>query len=122
MRLLSSPLLFHPVWDVDEPTGDLDTFNTVEIMDLLLRINQEKRTTCLMVTHNPDIECYADRLLYLEDGRFVEQAINVQQTPLIYEDYAGTTTMNYFFNSAFVQNIFGIVNNKKVLSIPFHAT
>ncbi|KAJ3152363.1 ABC transporter H member 2 [Geranomyces michiganensis] len=72
---------------LDEPTGDLDTANTIEIMNLLLRINQERKTTCIMVTHNPDVECYADRLLYLEDGRFVKQAINRVQTPLVLEDY-----------------------------------
>ncbi|KNE64497.1 hypothetical protein AMAG_09511 [Allomyces macrogynus ATCC 38327] len=72
---------------LDEPTGDLDTKNTVDIMDLLLRINHERRTTCVMVTHNPDVECYADRLLYLQDGRFVKQAINEVQVPLVLEDY-----------------------------------
>ncbi|KAI8825668.1 P-loop containing nucleoside triphosphate hydrolase protein [Fimicolochytrium jonesii] len=72
---------------LDEPTGDLDTSNTIDIMNLLLYINKEKRTTCVMVTHNPDVECYADRLLYLEDGRFVKQAINKVQTPLVLEDY-----------------------------------
>ena len=73
-------------------TGDLDTKNTVAIMDLLLAINQvlsnhkggccfdrlrisplavpdqDKGLTCIMVTHNPDLECYADRVLYVEDG------------------------------------------------------
>ena len=58
---------------LDEPTGDLDTRNTVEIMDVILGINQTKQTTCVMVTHNPDIECYGDRMLYLEDGHFVRQ-------------------------------------------------
>ena len=48
---------------IDEPTGDLDTYNTVEVMNLLLKINRENKTTCIMVTHNPDVECYADRLL-----------------------------------------------------------
>ncbi|KAJ3020483.1 ABC transporter H member 2 [Thoreauomyces humboldtii] len=72
---------------LDEPTGDLDTLNTIEIMNLLLKINNERKTTCIMVTHNPDVECYADRLLYLEDGRFVKQAINRVQTPLVLEDY-----------------------------------
>ncbi|KAJ3031478.1 ABC transporter H member 2 [Rhizophlyctis rosea] len=61
---------------LDEPTGDLDTANTIDIMNLLLKINLEKGTTCVMVTHNPDVECYADRLLYLEDGKFVRQAVN----------------------------------------------
>jgi len=72
---------------LDEPTGDLDTRNTVEIMDLLLDINLRQKTTCVMVTHNPDLECYADRILYVEDGRFKKQAINQFQTRLDYESY-----------------------------------
>ena len=72
---------------LDEPTGDLDTKNTIEIMDLLLDINLKQKTTCVMVSHNPDIECYADRILYLEDGTFVRQALNYKQTPLIYDQY-----------------------------------
>ncbi|KAF0973904.1 hypothetical protein FDP41_007291 [Naegleria fowleri] len=73
---------------LDEPTGDLDTKNTVEVMDLLLRINLNRKTTCIMVTHNPDVECYADRVLYVSDGRFVEQALNEIQIPLIFENYS----------------------------------
>jgi len=72
---------------LDEPTGDLDTLNTIEIMDLLLKINLEQKTTCIMVTHNPDVECYGDRLLFMQDGQFYKQVINEVQTPLIYEDY-----------------------------------
>jgi len=72
---------------LDEPTGDLDTKNTIQVMDLLLSINQKLSTTCLMVTHNPDLECYADRVLYLQDGRFQRQALNTQQSPLDYDVY-----------------------------------
>jgi putative ABC transport system ATP-binding protein len=72
---------------LEEPKGDLDTVNTVEIMNLLLRINLEQKTTCIMVTHNPDVECYADRLLYIQDGRFVQQAINEVQSALDFETY-----------------------------------
>jgi len=72
---------------LDEPTGDLDTKNTIEIMDLLLSINQNHQTSCVMVTHNPDVECYADRILYVSDGRFCKQALNVVQTPLKYDHY-----------------------------------
>lgn len=58
---------------LDEPTGDLDSRSTVAIMDLILNINrvgpqgegEHTATTCVMVTHNPDIECYADRILYV---------------------------------------------------------
>lgn len=66
----------------------MDTKNTVEVMDLLLRINLNRKTTCIMVTHNPDVECYADRVLYVSDGRFVEQALNEIQIPLIFENYS----------------------------------
>jgi len=72
---------------LDEPTGDLDTRNTVDVMDLILKINQENKTTCIMVTHNPDLECYADRILYVEDGTFKSQALNQYQTKLDFEMY-----------------------------------
>jgi len=72
---------------LDEPTGDLDTRTTIEVMDLLLDINIRRKTTCVMVSHNPDVECYADRIFYLEDGKFSRQAINAQQTKLDYETY-----------------------------------
>lgn len=65
---------------LDEPTGDLDSRATVSVMDLLLNINRVgpsgegelKGTTCVMVTHNPELECYADRILYVQDGIFVK--------------------------------------------------
>jgi putative ABC transport system ATP-binding protein len=39
------------------------------------------------VTHNPDLECYADRILYVEDGCFKKQARNTRQTRLDFELY-----------------------------------
>lgn len=72
---------------LDEPTGDLDTRNTVDIMNLILDINHNRKTTCVMVTHNPDVECYADRILYVSDGQFQRQVINVRQTQLEYSSY-----------------------------------
>lgn len=73
---------------LDEPTGDLDTANTIEIMDLLIRLNRVTKTTCLMVTHNPDVECYADRILYVSDGRFVKEARNACPCGLGLASYA----------------------------------
>jgi putative ABC transport system ATP-binding protein len=73
---------------LDEPTGDLDTQTTVEVMDLLLKINQTAGTTMIMVTHNPDVECYADRILYVEDGRFTLEARNTEQSRLDYTTYS----------------------------------
>ncbi|KAL7714926.1 ABC transporter AbcH.1 [Entamoeba marina] len=72
---------------MDEPTGDLDTKNTIDVMDLILDLNQKLQTTIIMVTHNPDIECYADRIIYLQDGGVIKQALNSQQTKLKYSAY-----------------------------------
>jgi len=72
---------------LDEPTGDLDTRNTVDIMDLLLDINLNEHATLLLVTHNPDVECYADRILYIQDGKCVKQCLNAAQCRLDYDRY-----------------------------------
>jgi len=80
---------------LDEPTGDLDSRSTVAIMDLILNINrvgpqgegEHSATTCVMVTHNPEIECYADRILYVQDGAFVKQALNEVQTAIKEDEY-----------------------------------
>eukprot|EP00163_Fabomonas_tropica_P032147 TRINITY_DN7938_c0_g1_i2.p2 TRINITY_DN7938_c0_g1~~TRINITY_DN7938_c0_g1_i2.p2 ORF type:complete len:282 (+),score=64.47 TRINITY_DN7938_c0_g1_i2:233-1078(+) len=72
---------------LDEPTGDLDTRNTIEIMDLLSDINETQGTTMIMVTHNPDVECYAQRVIYVKDGVFEKECINRSPTRLNYDDY-----------------------------------
>lgn len=56
----------------DEPTGDLDAETTVQILDLLQRLNTELGMTLLMVTHDPNAAMTATRRLRLEKGVFVE--------------------------------------------------
>jgi putative ABC transport system ATP-binding protein len=56
----------------DEPTGDLDAETTVEILELLRRLNVELGMTLLMVTHDPHAASIASRGLRLERGCFVE--------------------------------------------------
>jgi len=53
----------------DEPTGNVDTRTSVEIMELLTRLNRERGITILMVTHEPDMAEYAGRLVRFVDGR-----------------------------------------------------
>ena len=53
----------------DEPTGNLDTRLSVEIMELLLRLNTEEGLTIIMVTHEDDMADYAGRLVWLVDGK-----------------------------------------------------
>jgi putative ABC transport system ATP-binding protein len=52
----------------DEPTGNLDTASSVEIMKLLARLNQEQARTIVLITHERDIAAFAGRIVELRDG------------------------------------------------------
>lgn len=52
----------------DEPTGNLDTTRSIEIMELLTRLNREKGLTVVMVTHEPEMAEYAQRRILFRDG------------------------------------------------------
>lgn len=52
----------------DEPTGNLDSERSVEIMKLLTRLNQESGITVLMVTHEPDMAAFAHTVVHFKDG------------------------------------------------------
>jgi putative ABC transport system ATP-binding protein len=58
-----------PILLADEPTGNLDSKNGTAILDLLRQINQEDGCTVVMVTHSEEAASYADRKIYLRDGR-----------------------------------------------------
>ena len=53
----------------DEPTGNLDTQRSREIMDLIVALNRDRGITVLMVTHEPDMAAYARRVVRFLDGR-----------------------------------------------------
>jgi ABC-type lipoprotein export system ATPase subunit len=55
----------------DEPTGNVDTKTSNEIMDLLVGLNREQKITIVMVTHARDMAAYADRVVHFLDGRIV---------------------------------------------------
>lgn len=59
----------------DEPTGNLDSKNGAHIFDLLLRLNQDRRTTLLLVTHDHRLAAYADRRISLLDGAIAEDRL-----------------------------------------------
>ena len=61
----------------DEPTGNLDSKTTVEIMNLLCRLNTERGISVIMVTHEDDVAAYAKRIVRVRDG-LIESDI---QTP-----------------------------------------
>ena len=65
----------------DEPTGNLDTKRSHEIMDLLARLNSEQGITVLMVTHEPDMAAYAHRIVRFVDGLVASDERNPQPVP-----------------------------------------
>jgi len=55
----------------DEPTGALDSRTSIEIMAIFQRLNREKGISIVIVTHEPDIAQYAQRIIHFKDGRIV---------------------------------------------------
>ncbi|OZB81552.1 MAG: macrolide ABC transporter ATP-binding protein [Halothiobacillus sp. 13-55-253] len=52
----------------DEPTGNLDTARSQEVMEMITRFNRDKGITVVMVTHEPDMAAYARRVIHFRDG------------------------------------------------------
>ncbi|MGN6228270.1 MAG: ABC transporter ATP-binding protein [Dyella sp.] len=67
---IARAIVTHPaVLLADEPTGNLDTLRSREIMDLIVALNRDRGITVLMVTHEPDMAAYARRVVRFVDGR-----------------------------------------------------
>ena len=56
----------------DEPTGNLDTIASRQVLDLLEKINAERQTTIVMVTHDPALAARARRKLHVLDGKLID--------------------------------------------------
>ncbi len=64
----------------DEPTGNLDSARTEEVMKLLQQLNRERGITIVMVTHEPDVAAFAKRNLVFKDGQIMSDE-QVEQKP-----------------------------------------
>ncbi|MBF0344979.1 MAG: ABC transporter ATP-binding protein [Nitrospirae bacterium] len=64
-----------PIILADEPTGNLDTRTSQEIMELFVRLNKESNITVILVTHEPDIAAYSKRLIRFSDGQVLSDNI-----------------------------------------------
>lgn len=56
----------------DEPIGNLDHQNGIQIMELFQKLNQTLQLTILMVTHNEDVTRYGSRIIYMQDGKVIK--------------------------------------------------
>ncbi len=65
----------------DEPTGNLDSRTSAEVMEIFRRLNKEDGITVILVTHEPDIAAYADRRVTFRDGRIIsDEAVRPETT------------------------------------------
>jgi putative ABC transport system ATP-binding protein len=71
--IVTDPLLLL----ADEPTGNLDTQRSHEIMELLSRLNTGRGITVVMVTHETDMAAYARRMIHFVDGRIASDGVKV---------------------------------------------
>jgi macrolide transport system ATP-binding/permease protein len=65
----------------DEPTGNLDTRTSHEIMEIIRKLNREQGVTVIVVTHEADIGAYADRMIVMRDGKIVSDARQTATAP-----------------------------------------
>src|SRR5699024_962586 len=54
----------------DEPTGNLDSKASKDVMEMLLALNKNEQATTLLVTHDPQAASYCDRIVFIRDGKF----------------------------------------------------
>lgn len=65
-----------PIILADEPTGNLDTKTSIEVMEFFVRLNEESQKTIILVTHEPDIAEYAKRVVTFRDGNIISDVYN----------------------------------------------
>lgn len=57
----------------DEPTGNLDSASALTIMDSLVKVNKKEKKALIIVTHDPLVASYCEKILFLKDGRIIDQ-------------------------------------------------
>ena len=80
-----------PLILADEPTGNLDTQTSREIMLLFEQLNREQGITIVLVTHENDIAAYAKRLIRLKDGHIIVDTYNTVKETAVNEAVPGSS-------------------------------
>jgi len=69
-----------PLILADEPTGNLDTKTSIDVMQFFVNLNQKYGKTIVLVTHEPDIAAYCKRIIRFKDGKIIADEINSKTT------------------------------------------
>jgi len=69
----------------DEPTGNLDSQTSIEIMDIFQRLNHENGMTVILITHETEIAEYGGRIIRFRDGRVISNSLNTSQRVAAHE-------------------------------------
>ncbi|RNF39395.1 ABC transporter ATP-binding protein [Planococcus salinus] len=69
----------------DEPTGNLDSKASKDVLELLSKVSKEQHTTTIMVTHDPIAASYCDRVLFIKDGEFFNEIYGDDRRQTFYQ-------------------------------------
>jgi putative ABC transport system ATP-binding protein len=70
----------------DEPTGNLDTKSSKDVMQLLQQLNEEEHATILMVTHDPLAASYCKRIVFIKDGELIDEIHQIGSQKQFYDE------------------------------------
>ncbi len=65
----------------DEPVGNLDSISSENVMKIFKELNERDKKTIVLVTHNPEHLHYADRVIYIKDGKLIKEEVNKEKRP-----------------------------------------
>lgn len=81
-----------PLILADEPTGNLDSKSTQNVLDILQELNEKDKKTIILVTHDPNQLQYATRVFHMKDGRIVRETVNTQKKQIMTKDMRDAAT------------------------------